>query len=202
MKKAVIVANGLFPRSDYVLGELKKCDLLICCDGAIHNLLQIGIQPHVVIGDLDSADMSLIENLKCTVIHDSDQDTNDLTKAFNWAVEGGYANIIIVGATGLREDHCIGNVFLLILYMQKASVTMLTDYGIFTPIEKTTSFSSFSGQQVSLFSPLGAQVSTLNLKYPLNKAVLDQLWKGTLNESESDEFTVITDKPLIVYRQI
>jgi len=200
LKKAVIVANGLFPTSKYVLGEVDNCDITISCDGAIANLLRNNISPDLLIGDFDSIDKYNLENLNCEIIHDPNQYTNDQTKAFNWAVEKGYSNIIIIGATGLREDHSIGNIFLLLSYLKRAHVKMLTDFGVFTPIENQTEFQSFSGQQVSLFSPFGAHVSTHNLKYSLQNAVLPELWNGTLNESMGEKFTIETDKPLLVYQ--
>jgi len=58
---------------------------------------------------------------------------------------------VIVGATGKREDHTLGNISLLADYMKTAKVVMVTDYGIFTPMQGITEFTSHKGQQVSLF---------------------------------------------------
>ncbi|MFA6863469.1 MAG: hypothetical protein WCS11_06235 [Dysgonamonadaceae bacterium] len=43
-------------------------------------------------------------------------------------------------------------------------------------------------------------MSSHNLKYPLNKYVLDNLWKGTLNESLGKTFTVVTEGKTLVYQ--
>ena len=81
-----------------------------------------------------------------------------------------------------------------------AKVEMITDYGIFTPISLTTGFESRKGQQVSIFNFDRTPISSKNLKYPLDKYILDNLWKGTLNESLGDSFTVETEGKTIVYR--
>ena len=56
------------------------------------------------------------------------------------------------------------------------------------------------GQQVSIFSLDKRPVSSQNLKYPLNESVLDNLWKGSLNESLGETFTLHTEGKIIVYR--
>lgn len=46
----------------------------------------------------------------------------------------GFRRIDILGATGKREDHTLGNISLLFDYMRQGlDVTMQTDYGSFTP---------------------------------------------------------------------
>ncbi len=63
-----------------------------------------------------------------------------------------YRELVIVGATGKREDHTIGNISLLAEYVREAEVIMVTDTGIFMPAMESIEISSFPGQQVSLFS--------------------------------------------------
>ena len=84
--------------------------------------------------------------------------------------------------------------------MENVDVEMITDYGIFTPIASTKVFESAVGQQVSIFSLDKRPVSSQNLKYPLNESVLDNLWKGSLNESLGETFTLYTEGKIIVYR--
>ena len=42
-----------------------------------------------------------------------DQETNDLTKAVNYVKTLGFREVLILGATGRREDHTLGNISLL-----------------------------------------------------------------------------------------
>jgi thiamine pyrophosphokinase len=200
--KAVILANGAFPRHPIPLGELKSSQFIVCCDGAINNLEKVGLHPYAIVGDLDSLDSRLKEKYHDLIYHFADQNTNDLTKAVNWCLAKGFDEVVIIGASGLREDHMIGNVFLLPSYAQKIKVTMLTDHGSFIPLLESAGMDSFKGQQVSLFSPSpNTVITTHNLRYALNSQSLQMMWQGTLNESLGDSFRVdLQGDSLIVYQ--
>ena len=60
-----------------------------------------------------------------------DQEINDLTKSVRFAHTQGYREVLILGATGLREDHTLGNISLLMDYAHLFKrVEMLSDYGL------------------------------------------------------------------------
>lgn len=197
----VVLCNGSFPEHRIPLENLKQARTIICCDGAIQKLLSFGLEPTMIVGDLDSIEPIVRKKYADRVFFNPDQETNDLTKSINWAVSQGFRNITIVGATGLREDHTLGNISLLGEYISMLdTVLMVTDTGVFSAISQDTVFLSKKGQQVSIFSLNPAtQVSSENLKYPLPKT-LASWWCGTLNESLADTFTVRTDGKLIVFR--
>jgi len=189
--KTVILANGAFPRSEKLLDLLDNAEKIVCCDGAVNKLVDSGREPSVIIGDLDSVRPELKERYSDILVRISDQDTNDLTKAVKWCVENGFKDIAILGATGNREDHAIGNISLLATYSKIAKTKILTDYGVFTAINRSSSFSSFKGQQVSVFSLCAKlKITSEGLKYPLKDMELSAWWMGTLNESLGDSFTI------------
>lgn len=198
----VVLCNGAFPEHPIPLSMLKQARTIICCDGAIMNLLAFGMEPTMIVGDLDSINFAMREKYADRVFHNPDQETNDLTKSVQWAVANGYRDITILGATGLREDHTLGNISLLGEYISLLdSVRMVTDTGILCAISKTTRFRSCKGQQVSIFSLHPETiVASENLKYPLPQH-LKSWWCGTLNESLSDNFTITTDGIVIVYQK-
>ena len=47
------------------------------------------------------------------IVHVTEQETNDLNKAFRYCLANGWTDIVILGATGKREDHTLGNIGLL-----------------------------------------------------------------------------------------
>jgi thiamine pyrophosphokinase len=190
-KSVVILANGSFPDHDIPLGYLKAADKVICCDGAVVKLVESGIEPWAVVGDLDSVPDKLARQYADRMHSSGDQDTNDLTKAVIFALENGFTDIVILAATGGREDHTIGNISLLVDYSVSAEVKMVTDNGIFLPVRSGTVISSWAGQQVSVFStdPL-IEVSSTGLKYPLEALRLANWWTGTLNESTGESFSL------------
>lgn len=202
-KKAVILANGSFPTHENPLNELKSSKYIVCCDGAINKLNKAGIEPFAIVGDLDSLNSDLKRKYQDIIHHYANQDTNDLTKAINWCLENDFAEVIIVGATGERDDHMIGNVFLLPSYAKKIRVKMLTSFGVFTPILRSKNFDSYTRQQVSIFSPNPETlISTANLRYALTEQKLELMYQGTLNESMGDSFRIeFEGSPLIVFQE-
>lgn len=196
----VILADGEFPSHPTALSILRSCNRVICCDGAAVKLVASGIRrPDFVVGDLDSIDQCLVEELNGRVVHFETQDTNDLTKAFEFALDSGYTNIVILGATGLREDHTLGNISLLMNYAERANVRMYTNYGFFVALSRTSRIESKKGQQVSVFSfTPDVPISYHGLKWDITNRPLKMWWEGTLNESLGDYFTIEFENAKVV----
>jgi len=199
---AVIVANGKFPEHEIPLKTLIEADIVVCCDGAISQIDKRGIIPTAIVGDLDSLSSSLRNKYADKLYPDPDQDSNDLTKAVKWCLSKSYKNIDIIGATGLREDHTIGNIGLLPFYAKMGmNVRILTDNGVIFPLLESKSVESFRGQQISIFSPNNqTKITSTNLKYSIENRTLEEYWMGTLNESLGDTFYLeFTPGPLILF---
>ncbi len=191
MKKAVILANGDFPSHPYALRTLYDANVRVCCDGAAAALLSAGLEPNIIVGDLDSLPSTIHKQFADRIIHDPDQETNDLTKAVCICRKKGYQSITIVGATGKREDHTLGNIGLLARYAREGPITMLTDHGTFLVVPNNGTVLTTPGQQVSFFNTVkGVPVTVSNVKYPLHNHLLDEIWQGTLNEATSHSITI------------
>ncbi len=199
----VILADGKFPENLQVLNMLKTAAVIVCCDGAANRLVDFGLEPSYIAGDLDSITPELKIRYADRLYHSTDQEINDLTKAVELCIDKGLNDLYIIGATGLREDHTLANISLLADYAEKVRVEMLTDYGIFTPILSTSNFESKKGQQVSIFSLTpNCPITLHNLKYPVNNRPFTSWWQGSLNESLGNTFSIgFTNGKLIVFRQ-
>ena len=201
--KTVILANGSYPSHSVPLNSWLRADLIVCCDGAAEKLDAHGMEPGAIVGDLDSVSSALKEKYKNVLYPDNDQETNDLTKAVKWCLSEGIKDIVILGATGLREDHTLANISLLADYSRDMKVRMYTDTGIFESFDRTVTIESFPGQQVSLFSinPVLA-VTSHGLLYPLQSLSLSSWWRGTLNEAEGEAFTLEFERgQLIIFME-
>ena len=199
----VIIANGSFPRHPVPLSFLRKATRLICCDGATETLLKHGLEPDDIVGDIDSLSQDLQQCYRHLLHPDSNQETNDLTKAVHFCAEKQWNEITILGATGKREDHSLGNISLLADYAGFVKIQLITDYGVFFPMLKSERFESFAGQQVSIFSLTPDTVFTFHgLKYPLAGQNLSSWWQGTLNEAIGEEFAIeMDDGKALVFRE-
>jgi thiamine pyrophosphokinase len=194
----VILAAGDFPQSEAPLAALRGADVRICCDSAAEALVAHGLEPDRIVGDLDSLSPAFRERFADRITQISEQDDNDLTKAFHLALTLSPSRITILGATGKREDHTLGNISLLLDYAREAScpVTMLTDYGRFETIFDTATLPSVPGQQISIFAfDNTLTIKSAGLKYPTDQVRFDTLWKATLNEALSSSFTLTLSHP-------
>ena len=187
----VILANGNFPNHETSLKKLHEAKSIICCDGAINTLEKHGIEPVVIVGDLDSMDEKHKQKYQSKLFHIPDQNENDLRKAMTWADKNKVNHATILGATGKREDHALGNIFSLIQFKTNTIFRMISDYGSFTTIEGKVTLKSFKGEQVSIFSTDPTiKITSKKLKYNLNKYTISSLYSCTLNESTNNEFTL------------
>ena len=187
--QAVILANGEYPAHELPLRLLAEAQFVVCCDGAASEYISRGHTPDVIIGDGDSLLPEYKKRFSSIILQISDQETNDQTKAVHYLQSKGIRKIAIVGATGKREDHTLGNISLLVEYMRSGmEVRTVTDYGTFIPVSDTQSFASHPGQQVSIINFGAEGLKGEGLFYPLSD--FSNWWQGTLNEATADEFTI------------
>lgn len=200
LPQAIILADGEYPRNRLAVHVLQQAKIVVCCDGATRKLLAHGRIPQAIVGDGDSLTPAIRRQYASIIYQEKEQDTNDLSKAFRYCLKQGWNDLLILGATGKREDHTLGNVSLLMDYGRQARVQMLTDYGLFTPVRGDAVFESFPGQQVSVFNMGCSCLKGEGLVYPLS--VFTNWWQGTLNEATSEKFKIYTDGEILVYREI
>ena len=186
---AVIVAGGEFPTGTQPLEILQSAPFVVCCDGAADRYIATGRVPDAIVGDGDSIGATNREKFAHLLHIVTEQESNDQTKAVRYLMEKGKRRIAIVGATGRREDHTIGNISLLIEYAHAGcDVCTFTDYGVFIPCNGTTTHKCRKGGQVSIFSITAKELSAEGLLYPIYD--FNNWWQGTLNECTGDEFTI------------
>ena len=195
---AVIVAGGEFPTAALPLEILHGAPFVACCDGAADRYIATGLVPDAIVGDGDSISAGNRQKYAHLLHIISEQESNDQTKAVRFLMEKGMHRIAIVGATGRREDHTIGNISLLIEYARKGcDVCSFTDYGMFIPCNGTTTHQCRKGQQVSIFSITAKNLSTEGLLYPIYD--FNNWWQGTLNECIGDEFTINAEGEYLLF---
>lgn len=202
-KTVVIICDGQFPKTEYPRYLIRTADFVICCDGALTKFLRnskaIYSQerlPDLVIGDMDTLSASMQKKYADIIIKENEQEHNDQTKAVRWAMSNidGLKRIYIIGASGGRIDHTIGNASLLMEYTRMFNlaereifIEMITDEGSAFAINDSTEFDCGIGRQVSIFSPDNSlRIKSYGLEYPTDEVVFDNWWKATLNKAAQD----------------
>lgn len=200
-RTAVILAAGAFPTKPYPLYLLQSADIVVCCDSAFAKYLRrmpriFGGErlPDIVIGDMDSLAASLRSAYQDIIVHETEQDHNDQTKAVRYIL-GYYPDvreIHILGSTGLRADHTIGNLSLLMEYPRMfgtadVAIDAVSDYGTAFALTDSAELHVGAGRRFSLFSPdNGLRIRSEGLQWPTDDVVFDNWWKATLNRTTAD----------------
>lgn len=200
----IIVSNGFPPSETLLKSEVSDAEFVIGADGGGNVLLKLGVEPQIVVGDMDSFEPPSDSGFE--ILKDPDQETNDLEKALKLALERGAESCTVLGAFGHRMDHALKNLSVLkqfhshfhpLLFKDdKLSAFLVTDeYQGRLPV----------GSIISLF-PLSGRVTgihTTGLKYPLKGEKLENgLRDGTSNENVSPDFSIhVESGDLVVFTQ-
>ena len=196
--EAVIIDAGSFPENPLALQWLEHQTRIVCCDGAANRFIAAGGRPWRIVGDCDSLSPQLLRDYGSIVRRNPDQETNDQTKAISYLASKGFREIAILGATGLREDHTIGNISLLVDYLSHGiHARAYTDFGVFIPARDTQEFHCPAGTQVSIFNFGATGLSAEGLRYPLRD--FTSWWQGTLNETIAPTFRIHASGPYLIF---
>ena len=200
-RHVVIICDGKFPKKEYPRYLIRSADFIICCDGALKKFLRASEAifgeerlPDLVTGDMDSLPAAMQKKYADIIVKETEQEHNDQTKAVRWALNNlkGIEQIHILGATGGRPDHTIGNISLLMEYtrmfdLQDIAIEMVGDDGTIFPICDTVEFECGPGRSLSIFTPDSSlRIKSEGLMYPTDEVVFDNWWKATLNKTVQD----------------
>lgn len=195
MNSIIILCNGQFPTEPYPLYLLDSAEGVVCCDGAIEKWLEhdASARPLAIVGDLDSVSNQLKERFASVLVHISEQDDNDQTKALRWVLENHpeVSEVVFLGATGLREDHTIGNLGHLMDYprdfdLGDRKLSMVSDYGTAFVVTDSGDLHLGEGRRISLFAADNSlRITSEGLEWPLDHVVFDAWWKATLNRTSA-----------------
>lgn len=195
MKTVAILCDGAFPESEFPRYLLSSADAVVCCDGAIDKYLAFcGKMPDAVVGDMDSVSEELVAKNPGLFHGEEEQDYNDMTKAMRYVLAHypDVTEIHILGATGLREDHTVGNLGLLMEYnrmfnLADISVDMVSDYGTAFTVCDSCELHVGQGRRFSLFSADNSlRICSEGLHWKTDDVVFDAWWKATLNRADED----------------
>ncbi len=114
----VIFAGGTLKPGKAFYQVIARADLIIAADSGAATALQYGYIPAIVVGDFDSLDTDLLQQLreKGSQVRQSAVEKNetDTEQAVQAAIEQGATSITLLGALGgERFDHTMANILLL-----------------------------------------------------------------------------------------
>lgn len=174
MKRAVIFYNGDLSDLQKAKAYIKPTDYIICADGGARHAWELGLKPHIILGDFDSLSKDLQEEFSDKSIEwirlNTEKDETDSELALLHAIEKGYRTILLFGVFGSRLDHMLTNIFALdYLIKLNVDVTIIEGKKEIRVINDRIKLYGKTGDLVSLipFKETAKRVTTKNLRYPL-----------------------------------
>ena len=175
----VLLANGPLVLSSKVRALISSAEQLVGVDGGSRHLQALDILPHMAVGDMDSIPPILLTQYRDNGVemhlHPPKKDATDLELALTLALDRGATRISIVGATGGRLDHTLGNLFLLARCLPGGIPACIMDQEQCIHLtDQTLTLAGTIGDTLSLLpaTPQVSGVSLTGLEYPLTDATL------------------------------
>ncbi len=203
--RALIVLGGDAPAAPLLAEEMQKADFIIAADSGMDAFDAAGLQPDLLVGDMDSIDRAVLERyeggeerLSCI------KDDTDGVHALDVALERGAEQVTILGALGGRLDHALGNLMLLVrAHQHGAKAEILADGVRIVRVDKEEVLRHAQGDTVSIL-PLGhAQGVTLTgFYYSLTDGMLASDYPLGISNVVTEEEAVVQvkDGDLILFQ--
>lgn len=177
--KVAVVSHGEVDPGD--VAHVRGADLIIAADGGTLHLEAWGIEPQLVVGDLDSLPPGSRERIGAAggrvEVHPREKDRSDTEIALDRAIALGADDVVIIGALGgPRIDHAIANTLLLARARTDASVRLVRGPMTMRLVRggRRVELGGAPGDVVTLLAVGGdaAGVRTAGLRYPLRGETL------------------------------
>ena len=198
----MIVSGGSLSKEfvTKVVGQ-GKYDRILAADSGMNALYAAAVTPDIIIGDFDSADEKILAFFQqnkaidfCTL--NPEKDDTDTEFAIRESIRRGVDSITIIGGTGTRLDHVLGNISLLgIGFEEQISMELLDEHNRIRMIQKPLTLEKDAqyGKYVSLI-PYGGDVQGITLrgfKYPLSDYTMGGFNSLGISNEIVDEKAVI-----------
>lgn len=181
--KSILCLNGDLPSADFFKTDLP----IIAADGAANHLMQLGIIPQIVIGDLDSISPEYLKIIPSHYHHD--QNFCDFEKSLQYLEENRLLPAMIVGVNGGYLDHVLNNINLFL--NSKCVLFSPPLYGFALNEDENKSMILPLNTKISLLGIPSAIITTAGLKWNLYNDPLTFPGKSScFNRTEKAEITL------------
>ena len=125
MQRCVIVGGAEIRDYDLIREYFRADDFVIYCDCGLKHAEALGIPPSLIIGDFDSHPKP--EDLSGVIVLPCVKDDTDTIFAVKEGIRRGYDDFLMVGVTGGRQDHNLGNIYALLMLSMNGKPAMIAD---------------------------------------------------------------------------
>ena len=195
----IVIANGSFPSHPIAKNYLNKSGTIICTDGAADKLIDSGKNPDIIIGDFDSTSIKGKDRTG-KWIETPDQNKTDLEKTFEWCIMNNIKKIVLLGSSGKREDHTIGNLFTLAKYHDEIQCEMITNHAKIICVSGKNYIFADTNQNISIIATEPIERITLDgLQYNMKNESLLPSTRAISNKAISNKFYLESTGKVLVF---
>ena len=188
--RVLILLNGELGRPEPVRRAFRECGMVICADGGSRHAASLGIEPRLIIGDMDSLPRRLPRWRDTVFLCDFDPDRSDFEKALLFARERGFVEAWVAGGIGAL-DYTLVNFAVAERHSPKVAVRFVgeTEARLLAP--GSHRLACRPGRRVTLLSAgERARVATRGLLYPLKEEWLERGSRGLSNRATASSVRV------------
>lgn len=201
VSKIVIVGNGEDWQKEKIISYCKRADFIIAADNGLALLHQYNITPDLIIGDLDSASPSLLQQFPDTPVKKfpTKKDYSDLELGIKKAITLNPKEIILLAVNGNYFDHSFAAIINLFRYnIPEIEMKIVTSNSLIFPIFKKTTLQQLKGRRFSLF-PLNAikNFSMQGAQYSFPKKDLEITDYSLSNVITEDELEIDLEQGML-----
>lgn len=172
---ALIIGGGSNIDKYKFESENLNIEYVICADGGLEKVEYLKLNPNIIIGDLDSVDKLVLKkylDMNIELIkYPAEKNFTDMELAIEHAVEKGFIDIVLIGASGSRLDHTMANIMLIERYYKIGINIKIIDNNNYVQIvTKDMEIINKKNCYVSIV-PITNSIEGITLigfKYPLN----------------------------------
>ena len=187
---------------EFYLEELREDDYIIACDGGYEHAVRSGVRPHLALGDFDSYSGEIAEDVP-VLRAPCEKDDTDTMLAIKLALDKGYRDFMLLGATGGRLDHLLANISAAVYIVEHGGDCVICDrYNRVHVIrDRTLMLHGLRGQTLSVLSYTDEArgVTLRGMKYPLDDYTMSSAFPiGVSNVVESDECSITVREGILL----
>jgi len=169
----VLVLGGPIRWNRRLHSRLEHARPLFAADGGANSIVNCGLKPDLVIGDLDSIRPDVLEALEAgKILQRTDQTRTDFEKALEYLfVEKGLNGLTVLGALGGRPDHSAGNLGVLARECRGEGLVFLGEETVMLAASGRLVLDSVPGETWSFWSfDPELRLSLEGVRWPLDQA--------------------------------
>ena len=125
MKRFVIIGGAEIRNYALIRESFRENDYYVYCDCGLKHREGLGVNPDLIIGDFDSHERP--EDLSNVIVLPVVKDDTDTIFAVKEGIRRGYEDFLLIGATGGRQDHNLGNIYSLLMLKNAGKTAKIID---------------------------------------------------------------------------